>query len=219
MLSKHVTLSDSTTWTSPDQSVSIKNMYCKMYCRVFHVNRFGRYAVGSQFESCGLVTSVTIRLFGLDALSDLFDAYVCVTFKQADGTAQTRGFHTQAKHSFTFDITVFTKRKVKGLDAAGSCPICLESDIEKMFPMQHMACGHGLCTRCFVSCSSSIRECPCCRAPVQLRLSDIPYFRLHELNALLEEQEDSRWASCMSRLSIASVRNEQVHGQGRACRT
>lgn len=170
-----ITLYKSTTWVMLDKSVVIQELPDVMgMASCIQVNRFGDLAVGTQN-----VTSIYIRMFGT-VFQRVRDAYVCVTFTNADGAANVRGFHARATR--TGHTTAFAKRKLKGLDDAGSCPVCLETRLDKMSPMQEFGCGHGLCVRCFAAAYKAGHDnCSLCRTPIGMRPEDMSTDRLFEL--------------------------------------
>lgn len=139
----------------------------------FRVSRFGNYVVGE--ENAGtIIKSITIRIFGPMAYGfgseRKRDAYVRLDMTK-NGQEIVRGLHasvlTQGKG------INFKNRKVMGLGAQGECPICLETEIAGMYPVQKMDCGHGCCTECLIACvaNKSKLKCPTCRKPCSMSTS------------------------------------------------
>ena len=124
-------------------------------------NLFGRIKVGDRG-----VSRIVVRMFGLNPADwTRMDAFVRVEF---DDGRPAKGFPCAVK-----DVgggrREFRDRKVRGLTEDGGCPICLESDVERMAAIQGLGCGHGMCMRCLVEWNKSESEtfpaCPVCRGP------------------------------------------------------
>lgn len=206
------------SWVQQDKSVVVKNLLdigFRKNCsaQLVQVVHFGDYIKGST-TSKGLITSIQIRLFGAEglplagALEKFVDAYVCVSFRGDDGSVVTDGFHTEATRSFRTRWTTFVMREIKGLGPRGCCPVCLEENTSHMFPIHALSCGHGLCTKCFVTIGDHQQhKCPSCREPMVPLISQIPSERMHELLIHLHRTNETQWVQC---LKIRDKRWRQV---------
>ena len=144
----------------------------------YTTNRFGDIAVGTRG-----VSRIVVRVFGRSEAVKHSDAIVRVEF---DDARPAKGFSCVVA-DVGRRCQMFLDRKIKGLAADGGCPVCLESDVCLMAPIQGLACGHGMCVRCLVKWDAHAHDahdydhdhdhahahdhmppCPTCRKPGQI---------------------------------------------------
>lgn len=132
---------------------------------IFDVVQFGNLRV----EDSSDIKSITIRIFG-DGV-EVFDAHIRV----AHGDTRVVGFDASLKKQGG-DTVVFMNKNVQGLGQEGECPICIETNIDDIYPIQQYDCGHGVCTQCISDLhhhrlksepQALFMICPVCRKPLQ----------------------------------------------------
>lgn len=179
------------SWVMLDKSVVVQGLPDFCVSDTFHqIPTFGDIKVGQSLSTSQVVKSIQIKLFGLEKrwVYDRCDAYVSITLEDTDGAVKVRGFHADARQTCLqkLNSTLLVKKDIKHLSADGSCPICLETDIKVIHPMQsaNSFCGHGVCQNCFMASQDQYYpKCALCRAPLPRRFDHLPK---HELIAVCE---------------------------------
>lgn len=175
----------SKSWVLLDKTVIVQGLQEFKVCDTFYqVPSFGDIKVG-QF-GVQHIDSIQIKLFRLEKYwrFSKCDAYIRITITDADGTEKVRGFHAEATNTFLNEVnnTLFVKKKIKYTEPDGCCPICMDTNMTTMHPMQaaNSTCGHGVCQLCFMaSQDKQLPECALCRAPVPRRFDHLSKKELH----------------------------------------
>lgn len=175
------------SWVMLDKSVVVQGLPDFCGRDTFHqVPTFGDLKVGLSPCTNQRIDSIQIKLFGLEKhwVFDTCDAFVCITLTDAEGTTRVRGFHADVHHTCLDKVNnmLFVRKKIRYMDPDGSCPICLETDMKLLHPMQaaNSRCGHGVCQKCFMTSQDECSpKCPLCREPVPRRFDHLSEDELH----------------------------------------
>lgn len=162
------------SWVMLDKSVVVQGLPDFTVCDTVHkIPSFGDIKVGQPCSTSQHISSIQIKLFRLEKYWRYAhcDAYVRITLVDDDGNVMVRGFHADATNTLLDKVNsmLFVRKQIKYTETDGSCPICLETDMAAMHPLQaaNSTCGHGVCHKCFIRLQNAYRpKCPLCRAPI-----------------------------------------------------
>lgn len=175
------------SWVMLDKSVVVQGLPDFKPWDSFHeVPSFGDIKLGQ--VGVQHIDSIQIKLFRLESYWEFSkcDAYVCITITDAYGTKKVRGFHADASstHHDKVNSTLFVKKKLRYAEPDGCCPICMDTNMTTLHPMQaaNSTCGHSVCQKCFMtSQDQQLPKCAFCRAPVPRLFDHLSREELHDV--------------------------------------
>jgi len=68
----------------------------------------------------------------------------------------------QEKYGKNMDSLAFYEERIREIEEAQICPICMENKRDVAF-----LCGHRTCR----VCAQSLRDCPICRRPIEKKIT------------------------------------------------